>query len=72
MLEAIVLLWMAIKMQAPIWVLAIVVLMLLATTLSALLSVVEKIQKKKLKKMFDDFDPTTGTHKSETEGRERG
>lgn len=72
MLEAIVLLWMAIKMQAPIWVLAIVVLMLLVTTSSALLSVAEKIQKKKLKKPLDNFDPTTGTRKSETERRERG
>lgn len=71
MLEAIVLLWMAIKLEAPIWVFIIVVLMLVATTLSALLSVVEKIQKKKLKKLLDDFDPVTGTRKSETERREQ-
>lgn len=71
MLTAIVLLWIAIKLQAPLWVFAIIVLMFLTSALQLILHYVKKAQKKRLGKMLDDFDPLTGTRKSDTQRGEQ-
>ena len=71
MLTAIVLLWIAIKLQAPLWVFTIIVLMFLTSALQLILHYVEKAQKKRLNKMLDDLDSLTGTRKSDTQRGEQ-
>ena len=56
MLTAIVLLWIAIKLHAPLWVFAIIVLMFLASALSYSLHVIEKIQKRRIEDAIKKFD----------------
>lgn len=50
MLESIVLLWIAVQLQAPMWVYAIVILMLLSSTLSFIVDIIDKVEKKRLKR----------------------
>lgn len=50
MLTAIVLFWMAIKLQAPIWVYCIISLMFVTSLLNVLLDIIDKVQKKQIKK----------------------
>ncbi len=50
MLTAIVLLWIAIKLQAPLWVYFIISLMFVTSLLSFVLGVIDKAQKRQIKK----------------------
>lgn len=50
MLESIVLLWIAFTLDAPLWVYAIVFLMLLSSTLSFAVDVIDKVQKKQIER----------------------
>lgn len=50
MLESIVLLWMAVKLQAPLWVYIIVILMLVTGTLSFIIDVIDKVEKKQIER----------------------
>lgn len=50
MLESIVLLWIAVKLQAPLWVYIIVILMLVSTTLSTILDIIDKVEKKQIER----------------------
>lgn len=50
MLESIVLLWIAVQLQAPLWVYIIVFLMLLSSTLTFVVDVINKVEKKRLKR----------------------
>ena len=50
MLESIVLLWIAVTLDAPLWVYAIVFLMLLSSTLSFAADVIDKVQKKQIER----------------------
>lgn len=50
MLEAIVLLWMAIKLQAPTWVYFIISFMLVIGVLNFVIDVIDKVQKKQIEK----------------------
>jgi len=50
MLTAIVLFWMAIKLQAPIWVYFIISLMFVTSLLNVILDIIDKMQKKQIKK----------------------
>ena len=50
MLESIILLWIAVKLQAPLWVYVIVMLMLVISTLSFVLETIKKVQERRLKR----------------------
>ena len=50
MLTAIVLFWIAIKLQAPIWVYFIISLMFVTSLLNVILDIIDKMQKKQIKK----------------------
>lgn len=50
MLESIVLLWMAVKLQAPLWVYIIVILMLVSATLSTIIDIIDKVEKKQIER----------------------
>ena len=50
MLESIVLLWIAVKLQAPLWVYAIVILMLVTGTLSCIVNIIDKVEKKRIER----------------------
>lgn len=50
MLESIVLLWMAVKLQAPLWVYIIVILMLVTGTLSFIIDAIDKVEKKQIER----------------------
>lgn len=53
MLEAIVLLWIVVKLKAPLWVFVCASLTLLASAISALLSAIESIQKHQHRKLIN-------------------
>lgn len=50
MLTAIVLLWMAIKLQAPTWVYFIISLMFVTSLLNVMIDIIDKWQKRQIKK----------------------
>lgn len=50
MLESIVLLWIAVKLQAPLWVYIIVILMLVTGTLSFIVDIIDKVEKKQIER----------------------
>ncbi len=50
MLELIVLLWIAVKLQAPLWVYAIVILMLVIGTLSFIVNTIDKVEKRQIER----------------------
>lgn len=50
MLTAIVLLWIAIKLQAPTWVYFIISLMFVTSLLNVMLDIINKWQKRQIKK----------------------
>lgn len=50
MLTAIVLFWIAVKLQAPFWVYFIISLMFVTSLLSFVLGVIDKAQKRQMKK----------------------
>lgn len=50
MLESIVLLWLAVKLQAPLWVYIIVILMLVTGTLSFIVDIIDKVEKKQIER----------------------
>ncbi len=50
MLTAIVLFWMAIKLQAPTWVYFIISLMFVTSLLTFTLDIIDKAQKRQIKK----------------------
>ena len=56
MLESIVLLWIAVQLQAPLWVYLIVMLMLVTSALSSVLSLIDKIQERQLKREKCKYD----------------
>ena len=58
MLESIVLLWIAVKLQAPLWVYIIVMLMLVISTLSSILEIIQKVQEKRIKKASEKLGIT--------------
>lgn len=55
MLIAIVLLWIAIKLQAPTWVYFIISFMLVTSVLNILLELIDKVQKKQIKKKMAEL-----------------
>ena len=50
MLESIVLLWIAVQLQAPLWVYIIVILMLVTGTLSFIVDIIDKVEKKQIER----------------------
>lgn len=50
MLESIILLWIAVQLQAPLWVYIIVILMLVSTTLSTIVDIIDKVEKKQIER----------------------
>lgn len=50
MLEAIVLMWIALKLQAPLWVLFVVSLMLVIGIANFILGIIDKILDKRIEK----------------------
>lgn len=55
MLTAIVLLWMAIKLQAPTWIYVLIVLYMALLVINTILDMVNKIQKRKLEKLQNEL-----------------
>ena len=55
MLTAIVLLWIAIKLQAPFWVYFIISLMLVISALQLILHLIDKAQKRQIKKSMAEL-----------------
>lgn len=53
MIVSIVLLWMAMQMQAPLWVYVCVIGEMVLLTLDAILKIVSRIQKRKLEEASD-------------------
>ena len=56
MLESIVLLWLAFSLDAPLWVYAIVFLMLLSSTLAFATDVIDKVQKRQIERLKQKQD----------------
>lgn len=56
MLESIVLLWLAFSSDAPLWVYAIVFLMLLSSTLTFAVDVIDKVQKRQIERLKQKQD----------------
>ena len=56
MLESIVLLWLAFSLDAPLWVYAIVFLMLLSSTLTFVTDVIDKVQKRQIERLKQKQD----------------
>lgn len=56
MLTLIVLIWVAVKLQAPLWVYVILIAELLLSVTNAVLDAILKIQKKQLKKAQDELE----------------
>lgn len=50
MLESIVLLWIAVQLKAPLWVYIIVILMLVTGTLSFIVDIIDKAEKKQIER----------------------
>ncbi len=55
MLTTIVLLWIAIKLQAPTWVYFIISFMLVTSLLNILLDIIDKMQKRQIKKTMAEL-----------------
>lgn len=53
MLYAIVLLWMAIKLDAPLWIYIIVCFLIVGQTISTIGQLLEEIDKRKWRRKFD-------------------
>lgn len=58
MLESIVLLWIAVQLQAPLWVYIIVMLMLVISTLSFVLETIKKVQERRIKRASEKLGIT--------------
>lgn len=58
MLESIILLWIAVKLQAPLWVYVIIMLMLVISTLSFVLETIKKVQERRLKRASEKLGIT--------------
>ena len=58
MLESIVLLWIAVQLQAPLWVYVIIMLMLVISTLSFVLETIKKVQERRLKRASEKLGIT--------------
>lgn len=58
MLESIVLLWIAVQLQAPLWVYAIVILMLVINTLLFVLETIKKVQERRIKRASEKLGIT--------------
>ena len=60
MITTIVLIWVAMQLQAPLWVYVAVVTQGLLQILDFVLHIALKVQKKKLKKAVDELADTAG------------
>lgn len=58
MFESIVLLWIAVQLQAPLWVYVIVMLMLVISTLSFVLETIKKVQERRIKRASEKLGIT--------------
>lgn len=58
MLESIVLLWIAVQLQAPLWVYIIIMLMLVISALSFVMETIKKVQKKRIKRASEKLGIT--------------
>lgn len=58
MLESIVLLWIAVQLQAPLWVYIIIMLMLVISTLSFVLEIIKKVQERQIKRASEKLGIT--------------
>lgn len=77
MLESIILLWIAVKLNAPLWIYVIVMLMLVISTLSFVLETIKKVQEKRIKRASEKLGITEEKYEElkrwlkEQEGKEQ-